>query len=531
MRSEVTRRDLLRTIGATGGAGVLFETMTALGLAPDHADRHGPDFHPPRRAEVAGDDMPTVLVIGAGVAGLTAAYELGKAGYDCRVLEARHRSGGRNLTVRGGDEERDLDGRTHRAEFADGQYMNAGPGRIAQSMVTLDYCRELGVPVEPFANQNANAYVHRENGAGRGTAVRFRTAKADVYGYVAELLAKATDQGALDDVLTAEDRERVLSFLEGFGAIGGRADGWAYRGGSRRGYAEEPGAGERPGVVLGPPPTLSEVFASQVGRAFSFEFGVDQAMMMFQPVGGMDAIVTALERAVGVHRVTHHAEVRALTTGADGVRVVYRDARGRDQVATADYCVATLPPRLLARLDHNLGPEVSAALAQPRPTASGKIGLEYQGRWWEQEERLYGGITQTDLDITQIWYPSHGHHEARGVLIGYYVSGQRAVEFGRLSPAERLSRAVRAGSRIHGARYRRGLTSSFSIAWERTPHIEEGWASWPSRSSGHYALLTRPAGRVHFAGDWLSYLVAWQAGAFLSARDAVTNLHQQARAT
>ncbi|WP_016701285.1 hypothetical protein [Actinoalloteichus spitiensis] len=54
--------------------------------------------------------------------------------------------------------------------------------------------------------------------------------------------------------------------------------------------------------------------------------------------------------------------------------------------------------------------------------------------------------------------------------------------------------------------------------------------SWPSRSSGNHALLTRPAVRVHGAGDLLGYLVAGQAGAFLSARDAVTNLRQQARA-
>ena len=59
-------------------------------------------------------------IVGAGITGLTAAYELGKAGYDCHILEAKDRPGGRNWTVRGGTTETDLDGRTQRATFSDG---------------------------------------------------------------------------------------------------------------------------------------------------------------------------------------------------------------------------------------------------------------------------------------------------------------------------------------------------------------------------------------------------------------------------
>jgi monoamine oxidase len=42
------------------------------------------------------------VILGAGIAGMVAALELGKAGYECRVLEARSRPGGRNWTLRGG---------------------------------------------------------------------------------------------------------------------------------------------------------------------------------------------------------------------------------------------------------------------------------------------------------------------------------------------------------------------------------------------------------------------------------------------
>ncbi|GGK73592.1 flavin monoamine oxidase [Mangrovihabitans endophyticus] len=506
-------------MGVSGGAGALFATMGALGLAPAHAT--APDFRAPRRSDfhLTGRGARRVVILGGGIAGLAAAYELGKAGYDCTVLEARDVAGGRNFTVRGGTVQTDLDGHTQRASFAPGTYLNAGPARIAQWMVTLDYCRELGVPIQPFVNANADALIYNE---ANGAPVRYRTAKADVYGYVSELLAKATDQGALDDRLTGEDKSRLLSFMESFGAIGSAHE---YTGSTRRGFLSYPGAGEDAGTPLPGPPTLSEVFASNVGRYFSFEFGYDQAMMMFQPVGGMDRIAAALAAAIGGHRVRLGAVVQQVTGRSGDVTVTYRRG-GRVHALTADFCIAALPPHLMARIPHNLGAEVTAALGSFPVTASGKLGLEYRSRWWETDLRIYGGITETDLDVTHIWYPSYDFHARRGVVVGYYNTGAAAVAYGALTPSERITRAVAQGVKIHGEKYRSELASGFSMAWHRTPYLEGAWTS-PPWDSAAYRLLLQPAGRVYFAGDWLSHEVAWQHGAFVSARAVVTALHRR----
>ncbi|MDG4831501.1 FAD-dependent oxidoreductase [Solwaraspora sp. WMMD1047] len=527
----VSRRRFLQSVGISGGAGALFATMGALGLAPA-AGAAAPPFRAPQRSDfsLTGRSAKRVVILGGGVAGLATAYELGKAGYDCTVLEARAVAGGRNLTVRGGTVETDLDGHTQRADFSDGTYFNAGPARIAQWMVTLDYCRELGVPIEVFTNANANALIYNEAaGMTPGSPVRYRTAKADVYGYVSELLAKATDQGALDAALTADDKARLLSFLQSFGAIGGRTAGWAYTGTSRRGYASDPGAGNDAGTPLGAPPPLADVFASNVGRYFSFELGYDQAMLMFQPVGGMDRIPQALKRAIGGGRVKLGAEVTAVTNLAAGVAVTYRH-NGRLKQIEADFCVATLPPYLLARIPHNLGAGVQSALGSFPASAAGKIGLEYRSRWWERDLRIYGGITETDLDLAHVWYPSHDFHAERGLIVGYYNTGASARAYAALAPAEREARAVMQGVKIHGDKYRTELASSFSIAWQRTPYVEGAWVSAPYGTPG-YDLLLEPAGNVYFAGDWLSHSVAWQHGAFVSARTAVTALHERVMAT
>ncbi len=90
--------------------------------------------------------------------------------------------------------------------------------------------------------------------------------------------------------------------------------------------------------------------------------------------------------------------------------------------------------------------------------------------------------------------------------------------------------ALDQGRKVHGPAYADELESSFSVAWQRTRYSEGGWVSWPSRTSGEYERLLGPEGRVYFAGDHLSYYIAWQSGAIESARLAVTQLHDRVRA-
>src|SRR3954452_7954178 len=100
----LTRRRLVQAVGALGGAGIALGSMEALGLAPD-IRRHTRPFQAPRSSDFhlqGRVNGTTVLILGAGDAGLVTAYELEKAGYTCEVLEARDRPGGRCWTVRGG---------------------------------------------------------------------------------------------------------------------------------------------------------------------------------------------------------------------------------------------------------------------------------------------------------------------------------------------------------------------------------------------------------------------------------------------
>ena len=148
-----------------------------------------------------------MLILGAGLAGMTAALELHKAGYRVQVLECNRRPGGRNWTLRGGDTFTELGGFTQTCEFEQGLYFNPGPWRIPyHHRAVLDYCKRLNVALEPFIQLNHNALLHASS-AFDGRPQRIRDIKADFQGQVSELLAKATEQGRLDEAVSSEDRE------------------------------------------------------------------------------------------------------------------------------------------------------------------------------------------------------------------------------------------------------------------------------------------------------------------------------------
>src|SRR5690349_18569755 len=92
-----TRRSFLNAVGRAGGAAAVYETMVAMGMVRVPTAFAGP----PQMAAEHGRGQ-RVVILGAGIAGLTAAYELNKAGYEVVVLEANSRAGGRSYTVRTG---------------------------------------------------------------------------------------------------------------------------------------------------------------------------------------------------------------------------------------------------------------------------------------------------------------------------------------------------------------------------------------------------------------------------------------------
>ena len=498
----MTRREFVTRAGRYGG-GAATGAMLALGLLGKGASA-APSPSGDPRAPAGGTAAPgggpgegrtgapgrgkRVLILGAGLCGMSAAYELGKLGYTCELLEARSRPGGRCWTVRGGTRETEVGGPEQTAGFPEGFYMNAGPARIpGHHTSTLGYCKEFGVPVEVFNNVNESAY-YLVKGVGR---VRMREARADMRGYVDELLAKAVNRDALDRPLDHDDKEALIEFLRDDGGLN---PDLVYKPASARGaslnrasesrgyvYDDLPAAGAHPGK-LSDPLDFETVLKAGFGRHLDFERQFDQQPTMFQPVGGMDRIPRAFEQRVG-DRIRYRTEVREIRrTPEGGVRVVYADLLEGDNAlreAHADYCICTIPLSVLRGIPADFSPAVTGAIREVPYMDVGKIGLPFKRRFWEEDDRIYGGISWTDLNITQIFYPNTDYLGTRGgVIVGYYHFGPDAAQVGQLAPEARVAHALEQGGRLHPQYASEYAGGAFSVAWQRIPYNLGGWASW-----------------------------------------------------
>jgi monoamine oxidase len=502
----LTRRHFIERIAAVGGASLAYEAMTGLGLV---AAQQAAPFD--LRGEVRG---VRVAILGAGLAGLTVAYELGKLGYRCQVLEARTRPGGRAHTIRKGTVSEE-DGPSQTCAFDDGLYFNCGAMRIAyHHTTTLHYCKELGVPVEAFAVSSDSAFMYQTKSPGLAAKrVRLREVRTDLNGYVSELLAKSVSASHLDEALTADDKERLLEYLR---SAGGLDPQMKYRGAQWRG----PDPQTADGSARYTPLNLGELLGSRM--AYFIEQGYQYQPTMLQVADGTDRLPQALAARVK-DRITYRAAARQIRQTDSGVSVVYADGSGKLHKVEADYLVCAIPLTILATLDTDFPEDYKKTIASVPYAAAGKMGLQFKRRFWEEDDQIYGGASKTDMEISQIVYPSTGYLGRKGVLVGYYLQGGAGRPIGDRTPAERQALCLEQGGRIH-PQYPTEFESGFSVAWHR---VTWNKGSWSSASAAARDMLIKPDRRVYLAGDHLN-MNAWMQGAFESGRHVATAIHARA---
>jgi monoamine oxidase len=513
----LTRRALIEQIGRIGGAGAAYMAMEALGLAvPTPAGAE--NFALPRIPAAL-----SVVVLGAGIAGLVAAYELDKAGYRVTVLEAADRIGGRVWTIRGGDRIVQSGRPDQRAAFDPGLYFDAGAMRIPSThRVMLGYARRFGVAMEAFVNANRNA---RWDFGGRVEPERRMV--NDMRGRLGELLAKAIDQHALDGVASRDELAAVRKFLADYANVG--ADG-VYRPAGTSGYSVEPGGYGQAPVPL--PPLPLEQLLSVAERApvpFEFEDRWNMQPTMLQPVGGMDRIPRAIfEQVKGAVRL--NTPVAAIRRSGERVRIEHRGG-----ITEADYCLCTLPAAILSNIPNDFSPAKKAALKSVTYLDSVKLAFEAP-RFWEAEDSIYGGIAWTDRLNENVVYPSDGFNRPKGIIVGAYAAGWTRPDnpeaFARLSFAERIRVARQSVEALHPGRSHL-LRKPATVAWSQTPWAAGMGALWTNNGErgATYAELLRPEGRIVFAGEHLSYVGQWLEGAALSAHEGLKLISEMAKAT
>ena len=518
MTEHYSRRQLLQWVGSAGGSAAVYQVSIALGLIPAMTQT--------ARAQVVSlkGSKRSVVLLGAGLSNLAIAYELEKAGYQCTIVEASGRIGGRNLTIRSGDIIDEI-GQPQKCEFDDAPhlYFNAGPARIpAQHRLLLGYCRELGVELEIFVNENRHALVQDDNSYA-GKPLQMREYIADARGFMTELLVKAIDQKVFDEEFSHDDAERLRAFLQTYGDLDRNGK---YLGSARAGY--------RSGGMTTPSVKKGKLDFSELLKNNFWQNGMhwgeaeDQAAPLMQAVGGNDNIIKAFLPHIRA-TIFKNAAVQSVLLKDQGVEITYSQ-NGKLRQITADYCFNSIPAPIMNGITNNFSQTYRDGIASIGRGKLIKIAFQMRERFWEQQE-IYGGISWTNQPIEQIWYPSYGFHKQKGIMLGSYAwSNAHSTWFGRMTPAERLVEVLRQTTKVH-PEMPDYFENGVSVIWHRMNHQLGCTSSWsPEARSLYFKRLQQPDGRHYMVGDQISYHSGWQEGALSSAHQALEQFGERARA-
>jgi monoamine oxidase len=445
-----------------------------------------------------------VVIVGGGLAGLVAGYELLRQGHDPVILEAQNRVGGRIHTLR---------------DFAPGLYAEAGGMRIPRAHdLTLAYCREFGLELRPFVMGNPKGLVYvggvRMTAEEAGAAPdllpfevaeheRGRTADhlwAEAIADVKELLDRDGD-GAWDEIARRYDQYSVYEFL--------KAKGWSE------------GAIEYYAVMNFLESDLNnavvEVLREDLGGAYED---------MQEIVGGMDRLPNAFFERLQDH-VRLGAEVYAIGQDDRSVTVHVKTEALRYSI-TADHVIVTVPFSVLRHVEvlTPFSREKQRAIRQLNYHASTKVLFQVRHRRWETEDGILGGATVTDLPIRRMNYPTPDPSTDRGMLLASYTWGQDALQWGAMDEETRLEEALDDVSRIHPW-IREEYEVGASHAWYADRWARGAFALFaPEQQTQLQEAIVRPEGRIQFAGEHCSLYHAWIQGALESGIRAARAIHE-----
>jgi len=481
-------------------------------LDPGVDEQPEPSAEPPSRAFMAvpeeglapsGGPSRRVIVIGAGMAGLVAAFELARQGHQPVVLEAQNRVGGRVYTMR---------------SFAPGLYGEAGAMRIPRVHdLTLAYCDLFALELRPFLMGNPKGLVYV---AGERMTAEEAGLEPDRLGFEVAEHERGRTFGDLWDEATRDLREMLQrDGPSAWDQIVRQYDQYSLREFLvLKGFSE--GAIEMYGVMNFVEADMNnacvEELREDLGRAFED---------MQEIVGGMDLLPRAFYSQLE-DRIRFGAEVFAIEQDPEGVTVHFKTEAGR-YTERGDYAICAIPFSVLRQVEvlTPFSREKQRAVRQLNYSASTKVLFQVRERVWETDDGIFGGATVTDLPIRRINYPTPDPSTPRGVLLASYTWSQDAARWGAMDEETRQEEALQDVGRIH-PRIRDVYEVGASHAWDNDRFANGAFALFqPEQQTQLQADIVRPEGRIHFAGEHCSLHHAWIQGALESGIRAAQAIH------
>lgn len=462
-----------------------------------------------------------VVVIGAGIAGLTAAFELTRAGHEVTILEASHRAGGRIFTMR--------------EPFTDGLYGEAGAMRYPPShRILMRYLQNFNIKTEEHPNYNPNGFFCFEG-------------KRQRVGMVLQ------GQNQAPNKVIQKWREAVQPLEDYyFAELASGNNVWPfiveqYNEYSLRDYLKECKWSEteidlfgKMGLGLGGYSSIMTCSFLEIFRLFL----VDNDKHQHSIVGGSDRLINALlqhhfpseqPRDKLQDKIVFGAMVKKVIQLNDNLIIEYENAAGKHRIM-GDYVICTVPFPMARFIDFEPGLSVGKqrAINELNYFSSTKIFLQTKTRFWQNNRNKTKGLTLTDLPIRSVYFPEQHPDSNRGVMIASYTWEKESQLWESLSEEQRIKKAIDYVSKIF-PEIKNEFELGASISWNDPKYFCGGaFAIFaPGQMATLYEDMVKPEGNVHFAGEHTSFEHGWVEGAMESGlREAVAiteDLHRRSR--
>jgi monoamine oxidase len=439
-----------------------------------------------------------VVVLGAGLAGLSAAWNLQKNGYDVTILEAQDIPGGRVKTIR--------------KPFSNGCYAEAGALRIYDNhRWTRKYIRLMDLDSKLRAyddDQGAHLWYLEGKRFVTPTAGDWPLAglsareKRNPFALIEEYwrpgfeaVGDATRPEYPEARLRELDRLTLVEFLKSRGAT----DAWIK-------------------VLLATEGNLGGLSALAV-TALEGAPNDGPHAKTFGLYGGNDQLPKALAASLG-GTVKYRTEVLKLAHDDDGVTVTVRNGSEQHEIR-ADHCVCALPFPVLRRVE--IAPAFSRlkmdAIAQYGLFGLARVSMQTRTRFWRNDQLgPLGGLNMvgTDTKLDRIWNTSSLLPDPQRGMLHAYLADPHASEFARIPEQDRVAYCLRTASEFLPQ-----LPAEVEAAYVKVWH-EDPWQLGaialvqPNQYHWIWPAARRAEGRVHFAGEHTSVWIGYMNGALES---------------
>jgi monoamine oxidase len=447
-----------------------------------------------------------IIIIGAGLAGLSAGYELTQAGHDVTILEARTRPGGRVCTLRD--------------PFAEGIYAEAGATRIPNHHhFTLKYVKLFGLALDSFEPVNLRSVYHV-----RGKRIEVTAGKKIEWPYnlTAEERALGLNgirQKIIGSILSeigdvTDPKWPSSELLKKYDHMN-RSDFWRNRGASSGAIALLSFGGIDDRVE-----TWSTLFMLR-NQALNHE-----RKEYYKIRGGNDLLPKAFATRLS-EKIQYNARVVRLEQNTEHVTVIF-DRTGEHHTLTADYLICAVPFSVQRNIEVSpaFSIEKQRAIEQLPYLSGSKIFLQSKKRFWLEDG--FSGFATTDLPIREVWNITHNQPGTRGILQAYPISLHSRHVTG-MTETERINFALSQVEMIYPG-IRQHFEGGVTKCWD-----EDQWARGvssyykPGEFSSLLPHVARPEGRMYFAGEHTSvWIDGWMQGALESGNRVAREINEAA---